>query len=73
MIIDKFLSRNLLDDGEKIIYVAHVHPFVIYPVLFKALFFGLLMPGMGYWLFPMMPAVWTAWASIGVLIFLYLS
>lgn len=71
MIIDKFLFRNLLDDGEKIVYVAHIHPFIVYPVLFKALFFGLMIPAIGYWLFPLMPEVWSAWAILGSMIFAY--
>lgn len=71
MIIDNILFRDLLDESEKITHVAHVHPFVIYPILFKALFLGLLMPAIGYWLFPLMPEVWISWASVGAIVFTY--
>lgn len=69
--LDQLLFRNLLDEGEKIVYVAHVHPFIVYPVLFKSFFFGLLIPGCGYWLFPMMPGVWAAWVILGLTISFY--
>lgn len=70
-VLDKILFRKLLDEGEKIVYVAHVHPFIVYPVLFKATFFGLLMPIIGYILFPLMPEVWSAWAILGGMVFFY--
>jgi hypothetical protein len=71
MIIDTFLFRKLLDTGEKIVYVAHVHPFIVYPILFKTLFLGLLIPATGYFVFPMMPEVWAAWALMGLMLFCY--
>ncbi len=70
-VLDQILFRKLLDEGEEIVYVAHIHPFVVYPVLFKALTLGILMPGIGYWLFPLMPEVWSAWLIIGLMICSY--
>ncbi|QQR55112.1 hypothetical protein IPG41_00850 [Candidatus Peregrinibacteria bacterium] len=70
-VLDRFLFGSLLDEGEKIVYVAHIHPFIVYPILFKSTFFGLLIPALGYWIFPMMPAVWLAWVILGGMICFY--
>lgn len=71
MILDKILFRNLLDEGEKILMVAHVHPFMVYPMLLKVVFFGFLMPAGAYFLFPMLWTIWAVWAAIGILLFCY--
>ncbi|MFA6024666.1 MAG: hypothetical protein WC777_05735 [Candidatus Gracilibacteria bacterium] len=71
MIIDKILFRSLLDKDEKILMVAHVHPFIVYAQLLKAMFFGMLIPAGGYYLFPPLWAIWLAWAVIGALLFAY--
>ncbi|MFA5792892.1 MAG: hypothetical protein WC897_03425 [Candidatus Gracilibacteria bacterium] len=71
MIIDSIAFRDLLDEGEKIVYVAHVHPFKVYPVLFKVLFFGILVPALAYILFPPFYAVWIGWAGLGTALFIY--
>ncbi len=70
-VIDQILFRNLLDEGEKIVYVAHIHPFIVYPVLFKTFSLGLIMPAIGYYLFPLMPEVWVSWAVLGLMISTY--
>jgi len=73
MILDEIVFRSLLNKGETIQYVGHVHPFVIYPTLFKVLIFGVLMPAVGYYLFPLQPflMVWAAWAGCGAILFCY--
>ena len=71
MIIDKILFRNLLDKGEKILMVAHVHPFIVYGTLFKVAFLGLLIPALGYFLFPPLWPIWISWVGFGVLLFGY--
>lgn len=71
MIIDDMAFRDLLDENEKIIYVAHVHPFKVYPVLFKVMFFGLLIPSMAYVLFPPFYSIWIAWMGFGMILFCY--
>lgn len=71
MIIDKILFRHLLDKGEKILMVAHVHPFLVYPQLLRVMFFGLLMPAGAYYLFPMLWTIWIAWAALGLVLFAY--
>lgn len=71
MILDKILFRSLLDEGEKILMVAHVHPFVVYSILLKVVFFGLLMPAGGYFLFPLLWTIWAIWAALGTMLFFY--
>jgi len=71
MIIDEIAFRSLLGKGENIKYVGHVHPFVIYPQLFKIMFFGLIIPAGGYYLFPPFWTAWAIWGGIAVLLFLY--
>lgn len=71
MIIDDIAFRRLLNKGEHIKYVAHVHPFTIYPQLFKIFIFGVVAPLGGYLLFPPFLAVWAGWGGIGILLFAY--
>jgi len=71
MIIDRIAFRNLLDEGERIVYVAHVHPFIIYPVLFRVLLFSLLIPAIGYFVFPPLWGIWLGWAALGAVVFVY--
>jgi hypothetical protein len=71
MILDDIAFRGLLGKGEVIKYVAHVHPFVIYPMLFKLLLFGIAMPAGAYFLLPPFKFVWMVWAGLGILLFLY--
>jgi len=71
MIIDKILFRHLLDDGEKIMTVAHVHPWIVYPQLFKVAFFGIIMPAGAYFLFPPLLGIWAVWGILGVVLLIY--
>lgn len=71
MIIDSIAFRDLLDEGEKIVYVAHIHPFKVYPVLFKVMFFGMIVPAIAYALFPPFYAFWITWLGLGVVLFSY--
>jgi len=71
MFIDDVVFRSLLNKGEEIEYVGHVHPFIIYPQLFKVMIFGILVPAGGYFLFPPFIVIWTVWGSIGTLLFSY--
>lgn len=71
MIIDDIAFRGLLTKGERILYVAHVHPFIIYPTLFKVFLFGILLPLGGYFLFPPFYPIWIGWGGLGALLFLY--
>jgi hypothetical protein len=71
MILDDIAFRGLLNKGEHVQYVAHVHPFTIYPRLFRVLLFGILCPALGYYLFPPFLWIFLAWALCGTLLFVY--
>lgn len=71
MIIDQLLFRHLLDKGEKIIKVAHVHPFIVYPQLFRITFVGAVIPLAAYVLFPPFYVIWLSWIGLGVFLFSY--
>jgi len=73
MILDDIAFRSLLNKGENIQYVGHVHPFVVYPQLFKVLIFGLAAPAGAYALFPLYPfnLLWLCWGTLGALLFVY--
>lgn len=65
--IASIMFRGYLNPGEKILYVAHVHPFTIYRSFLKYFFLGLVLPGCFYL---MMPPLWPGfaiWGGIGVL------
>ena len=71
MIIDRILFRNLLDEGEKIMLVAHVHPWIVYPQLVKVMFFGIILPAGAYFLLPPLWTIWAVWAGLGLLLMVY--
>jgi hypothetical protein len=62
---------NVVLLGERIIAVAHKHPFVVQGALFRILFFGMGVPGAGYMLFKPFYPLWGIWGSIGILLFIY--
>jgi len=69
-----FVSMNLkqhlfggyLDDGEKILYVAHKHPIVLKVTTAKVSAFGILVPLGLYFVFPKMFFVFLIWGMVGV-------
>lgn len=71
MIFADICFRSLLDKGERIVTVAHVHPFKIYPKLFSVLFFGVMIPLGAYFLFPPFWTIWAGWVGVGILLFAY--
>ena len=71
MIIDEIAFRSLLGKGEHIKYVAHVNMFTIYPQLFRVFLVGLLMPAIGYYLFPPFYSMWLGWGCLGATLFIY--
>ena len=71
MIIDKILFHSLLDEGEKLLMVAHVHPFMVYGQLLKVMFVGILIPALAYYLFPPLLSIWAAWGILGIVLFIY--
>lgn len=61
------LYRSHLNPGEKILHVAHVHPFKIYKSFLKYAFFGFALPGLFYYMMPPFWIVWAGWAGLGVI------
>lgn len=62
---------SFLDDGERILYVAHRHILILKIHSAKPMFFGILMPLFGYFLFPVFFFFFVLWAFIGVLGMIY--
>lgn len=63
------LFRNHLNEGEKIYFVAHTHPFLMYPTFFKILFIGILVPLGFNIIMPPFQIMWFTWIGIGVIAF----
>ncbi|EKD63565.1 MAG: hypothetical protein ACD_51C00253G0001, partial [uncultured bacterium] len=63
--------RSYLNKGEKIHFIAHVHPFTIYKVFFKIIVFGILLPLGFNLIMPPFYFIWYGWGTIGILVFLY--
>ncbi|HCW32317.1 MAG: hypothetical protein UT36_C0010G0071 [Candidatus Peregrinibacteria bacterium GW2011_GWF2_39_17] len=57
--------RSYLNPGERINYVAHVHPLVIYKSFVQIVFLGLLLPSLFYVLMPPLWILWAIWAGLG--------
>lgn len=71
MILDDIAFRGLLNRGESVVYVAHVHVFKVYPQLFKVMLFGFILPALGYYLLPPFQYFWAAWGFMGLMLFSY--
>ena len=64
--------NGLLEKGEKIQYVLHRHPVLIYKKMLKVMFAGLLLPSLLFILFPVMKWGAFVWAFLGALKIAYL-
>lgn len=71
MIVQNFLFRKHLNDGESIAAVAHRHVWVILPKVFKVLFFGILIPVGIFLLFPQTAMYMFIWIWAGLLALSY--
>ena len=71
MILDDIAYRSLLSKGEQIKYVAHVHPFIMYPKWFKTMLLGIALPALFLYLMPPWVTIWLGWGALGVLVFMY--
>lgn len=60
-----FFSR-FLDDGEKVLHIAHRNILIFLYNSSKALFFGLLLPSLMFVVFPDLVLAWGIWAAVGV-------
>lgn len=66
-----YFFRRYLDDGERILYVAHKHVLVLKVSSAKAGFFGVLIPSFLYWLFPGGVFFWAIWVLVGLAAIFY--
>ena len=65
------LYRSHLNPGEKILYIAHVHPFTVYKQFLKYFSFGIALPGLFYLMMPPFWMVWAGWAGIGAIYMIF--
>ncbi len=61
-----YLFKSYLDDGEKILHVAHKHIVLLKVKGAKTSFFGITLPVILFLLFPSIPLVWGIWIFIGL-------
>lgn len=61
-----YLFTSYLDDGERIIHVAHKHIIILKVKGAKAMFFGILLPVVLFLLFPGIALVWSIWIFVGL-------
>ncbi len=66
-----FLYKSYLAEGEEIQFVIHRHFFMQMKDFFRIIFFGILIPLLGWWLFPQIQLFSIVWLSIGVVRFVY--
>lgn len=71
MSLQQRVFGRYLDDGEKIVSVAHRHVLVFKFAAAKSTFFGLFIPAVLYVFFPKLVLVWVAWSAVGLLAVLY--
>ncbi|MBT4917130.1 hypothetical protein HN709_02530 [Candidatus Peregrinibacteria bacterium] len=66
-----FFYRSYLDDGERILQVAHRHILILKLASAKTVFLGILVPLLGYLLFPQILLVFVVWWFVGAIGLLY--
>jgi len=71
MILANILFRSYLNQGEKIYFVAHTHPFMNYGSFFKTLLLGIVLPLGFNIIMPPFSMIWMTWVVIGGLLFVY--
>ena len=60
------LFASYLDDGEKIVYVAHRHILIFKIDAAKTAFFGIVLPVLFFLLFPKLLLVFLIWLFVGI-------
>ncbi len=65
------IFKGYIDDDEKILYIAHRHILVFKLAVAKTSFFGMMLPFLGFLLFPQFLFVFMIWGGIGFFGFLY--
>lgn len=66
-----YFYRSYLDDGERILHVAHRHLLILKLASAKTAFFGIIIPLFGYLLFPQILGIFVIWWGIGAVGLLY--
>lgn len=61
-----YFFTRYLDEGERVLNVAHKHILVLKVASAKASFFGVLIPTFLYWLFPGGFIFWFIWLCVGI-------
>jgi len=69
--ISSYLFAGHLVDGEKIIYVAHKHFFILIKDSFKSTFLTIFLPIVFYFLFPELIFWALLWLGLGAVLFIY--
>lgn len=67
---DRFFA-DYLDIGEKILHVAHRHILVLKIKTAKVTFFGFVIPGLLFIMFPSFYAIFLIWGCVGLMSWLY--
>ncbi len=65
------LFSSYLEDGEKIIHIAHRHALVFKLAAFKSTTFGFVLPGILYFMFPQFIGIFSIWWGIGAIFMIY--
>lgn len=71
MVIQDFIFKEHLGEGEKILAVAHKHVWVILPSILRCLFFGVMIPLSIFLLFPQTSMYMFVWIWGGLLALSY--
>lgn len=71
MSLKDLVFHGHLDEDEKILAVAHRHPFILCKDSFKTFFIGLILPLVFYAFFPQIYFVMVGWAVLGVVGMIY--
>ncbi|MCK9186910.1 hypothetical protein M0P48_05800 [Candidatus Gracilibacteria bacterium] len=71
MNLKQYLFGRYLDEGEKLLYVAHRHPLVLKLSTAKPFFFGIFIPVGLYFLFPNFLPFLVVWLVLGMIFWFY--
>ena len=72
MFVANYLFAPYLEEGEKILKVFHRHVFVMFPDLFRVLFFGVAIPVFLYYLFPAFMPFFAVWIFVTLIRLVYI-
>jgi hypothetical protein len=67
---DLFFSSHL-EEGERILRIAHRHFFILFKASVKSFFFGIVLPIALYLFFPQLVIVALIWLAMGIIVMFY--